>query len=71
MPESAVLRDDVTGTSRLVVVEKGRARWRDVSPGLRSNGRVEITAPPLEVGTTVVISGQVGLAEASPVAAAP
>lgn len=71
VPESAVLRDDVTGTSRLVVVEKGRARWRDVSPGLRSNGRVEITAPPLEVGTTVVISGQVGLAEASPVAAAP
>jgi multidrug efflux pump subunit AcrA (membrane-fusion protein) len=71
VPESAVLRDDVTGTSRLVLVEQGRARWLDVEPGMRSNGRVEIKAPPLDVGKIVVISGQVGLAEGSPVAAAP
>lgn len=71
VPESAVLRDDITGTSRLVAVDQGRARWLDVSPGLRSNGRVEIKAPPLKPGQTVVVSGQVGLAEGSPVAAAP
>ena len=71
VPEAALLRDDVTGTSRIVVVEKGRARWIDVVPGLRSNGSVEIKAPPLAPGQAVVVSGQVGLADGAPVAAAP
>jgi RND family efflux transporter MFP subunit len=71
VPESALIRDDVTGTTRLVVVEKGRARWLNVSPGSRSGGRVEITAPPLDLGQIVVVSGQVGLADGAPVVAAP
>jgi RND family efflux transporter MFP subunit len=71
VPESALLRDDVTGTSRLAIVDKGRAHWLEVSPGLRSNGQVEIKAPPLEPGQTVVVSGSVGLAEGAPVAATP
>ncbi len=71
VPEAALLRDDVTGTSRIVVVDRGRARWLDVTTGLRTGGAVEIKAPPLEAGQTVVVSGQVGLADGSPVAAAP
>ncbi len=71
VPEAAIIRDDVSGTSRIVVVEQGRARWMDVSPGLRANGEVEIQAPRLTLGQTVVVSGQVGLAEGAPVAAAP
>jgi membrane fusion protein, multidrug efflux system len=71
VPESAVLRDDVTGAARLAVVDGGRARWLDVRTGLRSDGGIEIAAPPLEAGRTVVVSGQVGLAEGAPVAAAP
>ncbi len=71
VPEAAVIRDDVSGTVRIVVVEQGRARWTEVSPGLRANGVVEIKAPPLVSGQTVIVSGQVGLAEGAPVAAAP
>jgi len=71
VPDSALLRDDVTGVTRLVVVEKGRARWLEVSPGLRTDGEVEIKMPALEAGQSVVVSGQVGLAEGAPVAAAP
>ena len=71
VPEAAVLRDDVTGAARLAVVDAGRARWIDVKTGLRSDGGIEIAAPPLEAGRTVVVSGQVGLAEGAPVAAAP
>ena len=52
-------------------VDAGRARWLDVKTGLRSDGGVEISSPPLEAGRTVVVSGQVGLAEGTPVAAAP
>jgi Cu(I)/Ag(I) efflux system membrane fusion protein len=71
VPESALLRDDVTGTARIAVVEKGRARWLDVSSGLRARGQVEITQPRLEPGLGVVVSGQVGLAEGAPVAGTP
>jgi multidrug efflux pump subunit AcrA (membrane-fusion protein) len=71
VPESAVLRDDITGAARLAVVDAGRARWLEVQTGLRSDGTIEITAPPLEPGRTVIVAGQVGLAEGAPVAAAP
>jgi len=71
IPEAALMRDDVTGTSRIVIVDQGRARWLDVSPGMRANGTVEIRTPALAPGQTVVVSGQVGLAEGAPVAAAP
>ena len=71
VPDSALLRDDVTGATRIAVVEKGRAAWRDVSAGLRAGGRVEIKSPALEAGMSVVVSGQVGLAEGAPVAATP
>lgn len=71
VPEAALLRDDVTGVTRLALVEKGRARWLDVTTGLRTDGRVEIKSPALEAGRSVVVSGQIGLADGAPVAAAP
>ncbi len=71
VPEAALLRDDVTGAARIAVVDRGHAHWLDVTPGLRTDGVVEISAPRLEAGQTVVVSGQVGLAEGTPVAAAP
>ena len=70
VPEAALIRDDVRGTVRIATVQQGRAHWIDISPGLRSEGVVEITAPPIEAGQTVVVAGQVGLAEGTPVAAA-
>jgi RND family efflux transporter MFP subunit len=76
VPASALLRDDVTGKSRVAVVEAGpggaaRARWREVTTGLEQDGRVEILAPPLPAGTRVVVEGQVGLAEGAAVSARP
>jgi multidrug efflux pump subunit AcrA (membrane-fusion protein) len=70
VPEAALIRDDVRGTVRLAMVQQGHAHWLDVSPGLRSEGVVEITAPVLEPGQVVVVAGQVGLAEGTPVTSA-
>ena len=70
VPEAALIRNDVAGTVRLATVQQGHAHWLDVSPGLRSEGVVEIAAPPLEAGQAVVVAGQVGLAEGTPVASA-
>lgn len=74
VPASAVLRDDVTGKSRLAVVETAsggaaRARWKEVATGLSQNGLVEVVAPPLPAGTRVVVEGQVGLTEGAAVSA--
>lgn len=71
VPESAILRDDVRGTARIALVDNGRARWVEVTPGLRGRGLVQITAPTLAPAARVVVSGQVGLPEGAPVAAAP
>ncbi len=70
VPETAILRDDVHGTSRIAVVENGHAHWIDVATGLRSRGLVQITKPALAPGTAVVVSGQVGLPEGAAVAPA-
>lgn len=71
VPEAAVLRDDVRGTSKIALVENGRARWVEVSPGLRARGLVQITAPTLPPGAIVVVSGQVGLPDGAAVATTP
>ena len=68
VPAAAVLRDDVTGISRVAEVAPGdRARWVEVKPGLAEGGVVEILAPPLAVGQRVIVAGQVGLPEGAPV----
>ncbi len=64
VPASAVLRDDVTGTSRMAVVgPSGRAHWLEVNPGIQQGDTVEITSPTLSPGDRVIVSGQVGLPE--------
>ncbi len=63
VPDAAVLRDDVSGVSRVCLVVDGKAHWIDVTAGVRDSGRTEIVSPPLADGQTVVVSGLVGLPE--------
>jgi len=71
VPAPAVLRDDITGLSQLAVVSQGKAHWQRVSTGLAQGGRVEITEPPLQPGTQVIVQGQVGLPDGAPVQVEP
>jgi multidrug efflux pump subunit AcrA (membrane-fusion protein) len=67
LPAAAVLRDDVTGVSRVATVgAQGRAHWVEVKPGLVDAGKVEILGPDLGQAR-VIVSGQVGLPEGAPV----
>jgi RND family efflux transporter MFP subunit len=68
VPDASVLRDDVYGTSRIAAVTtESRVHWLTVATGAREGGQVEIVTPSLAPGTTVVVSGQVGLPEGAPV----
>jgi multidrug efflux pump subunit AcrA (membrane-fusion protein) len=70
VPDAAILRDDVTGVSRVAVVKDGRAHWVDVVTGLRGTAGTEIVSPPLSPSDSVVVSGQVGLPEGARVTTA-
>ncbi len=62
VPAAAVLRDDVTGISRVAVIDStSRARWVVVQTGTQEGDRVEITTPALTPGQRVIVQGQVGL----------
>jgi len=63
VPDAAVLRDDVSGVSRLCLVAGGKAHWIDVTTGAKDAGRTEIVSPPLADGQAVIVSGLVGLLE--------
>lgn len=68
VPASAVLRDDVTGVTRVAIVESsGAAHWLTVEAGVREGGRVEIVKPPIAAGMHVITDGQVGLPEGAKV----
>jgi HlyD family secretion protein len=67
VPQQAVLRDDVTGTSRVATIADGKAHWVEVRTGLLDAASAEILSPALSPGTPVIVSGQVGLPEGSPV----
>lgn len=69
VPDAAILRDDVSGVSRLCLVVDGKAHWIDVVPGAKDAGRTEIVSPPLADGQAVVVSGLVGLPEGKNVSA--
>jgi RND family efflux transporter MFP subunit len=71
LPDSALLRDDVTGVARVAAVREGRAHWLVVTTGLRESGRIEITSGNLSETDRVVVSGQVGLPEGAPVSPQP
>ena len=70
VPDAAVLRDDVSGVSRLAVVTGDKLHWIPVTPGLHQEGFTEISGdgiPPADVGQ-VVVSGMIGLPEGKTVA---
>ena len=69
VPDAAVVRDDVTGAARVAVAgADGKAHWIPVTPGISQNGRTEIAAPVLDPAARVIVSGQAGLPEGTPVA---
>lgn len=63
VPDAAVLRDDVSGVSRVCLVANGKAHWVDVTTGVKDSGRTEIASPPLADGQAIIVSGLVGLPE--------
>jgi len=68
VPEAAVLRDDVNGTTRVATVSReGKLHWQNVETGFTWGGVVEIVDPRLAAGAEVITSGQIGLAEGAPV----
>lgn len=73
VPPAAVLRDDVSGVSRVAVLDSAgaTAHWVVVKTGLEEGGHIEITSPTLPVGRLVVVDGQVGLPDGSKVSIQP
>jgi multidrug efflux pump subunit AcrA (membrane-fusion protein) len=66
VPQAAVLRDDVSGVSRIAVVDStDTAHWVVVTTGIQKEGRVEILSPVLTPGRLVIVDGQVGLPDNS------
>jgi multidrug efflux pump subunit AcrA (membrane-fusion protein) len=66
VPEAALLRNDVHGTTKIAVVAEGNhAKWIEVKTGVSERGLVEILSPQLKVGETVITDGQVGLPDES------
>ncbi|HEX5436156.1 MAG TPA: efflux RND transporter periplasmic adaptor subunit [Gemmatimonadaceae bacterium] len=62
VPEAALLRDDVSGISRVATVTPDHTvHWVTVTPGITEHGRVEIVTPVLQAGENVITMGQVGL----------
>ena len=72
VPDSAVVEDDLTGETRVAVVDAAsRAHWTRVVLGASSTGWHELRSPPLASGTRVVIEGQRGLPDSTRVRAGP
>lgn len=71
VPDAAVLKDDVTGVSRVAAIAAGKIHWVEVKPGLRQDGVTEVTGTTLQPGTQVAVSGMIGLPEGKTVAVTP
>ena len=71
LPDAAILRDDVSGVSRVCLAVNGKAHWIDVTAGIKDSGRTEIVSPPLADGQTAIVSGLVGLPEGKSIAIEP
>ncbi|HEY6929101.1 MAG TPA: efflux RND transporter periplasmic adaptor subunit [Thermoanaerobaculia bacterium] len=67
VPDAALIRDDVSGVTRVAVERGGHARWIAVKTGIQSGGQTEIVSGDLKEGDRVIVSGQVGLPEGAPV----
>lgn len=72
VPRGAVIRNDITGKTRMAVVTSGmRAHWVNVVTGIADSTRIEVVYPPMETGRRVIVSGQVGLPEGAKVVQGP
>ena len=72
VPDTAVVEDDLTGTSRIAVLgPDSHITWTVVTLGPRQQGFRELQKPPLPLTTSVVIEGQRGLPDHSRVRVAP
>jgi multidrug efflux pump subunit AcrA (membrane-fusion protein) len=72
VPREAVLRDDVTGSTRIATVTPGgKAHWIDVRTGLSDGAVTEILDHALAVKQAVIVSGQAGLPEGAAVVVPP
>jgi RND family efflux transporter MFP subunit len=66
VPAAAVLRDDVSGISRVALIDATSiARWVVVQTGTRQGDSVEIVSPALTPGQRVIVQGQVGLPDST------
>ncbi|TMQ70140.1 MAG: HlyD family efflux transporter periplasmic adaptor subunit [Candidatus Eisenbacteria bacterium] len=66
VPDTAVVEDDLTGETRIAVVDAARrAIWTRVTLGARAGGWREVRSPPLPPGTRVIIEGQRGLPDST------
>ena len=72
VPDSALVQDDLTGkTSIVLVTSDDQARWTVVDLGIPSHGWHELLGPHLPLGTRVVVEGQNGLPDHTPVDVTP
>jgi multidrug efflux pump subunit AcrA (membrane-fusion protein) len=73
VPAAALLRDDVSGVTRIARVGKdGTAHWVEVTPGLAQAGWVELVGGGGPVpGESVIVGGQVGLPDGARVIGEP
>ena len=71
VPQAAVLRDDISGVSRVAIVKAGVAHWLTVQTGIRQGDQIEILSPVMEAGTDVIVDGQVGLPDGAKVTVQP
>jgi len=66
VPDSALVQDDLTGETRVAVVDRaGRVAWRTVTLGVAAGGWHELRGTALAPGTRVVIEGQHGLPDST------
>lgn len=66
VPRSALVRDDVTGITRVAfVTADDHARWLTVVPGVADSAWVELVSPRLRPGQVVITTGQVGLPDSA------
>ena len=71
VPDAALLRDDVTGRTRLAVVREGKAHWVAVTTGAHGAGVTEVLSPALSEAEPIIVAGQVGLPEGAAVQVRP
>ncbi len=72
VPPAAVLRDDITGSTRIAMVTPdGKVHWIEVRTGLSDGVVTEILGRTLAVKQVVIVAGQTGLPEGAAVVVQP